>query len=245
MTLRPDSFAGRHLIVAGGGSGIGASTARLLADLGAMVTVLDREISQVPESMWSVKVDARDESAVRDAVTAAAARSALSGLVNAVGIEFVSDVATTSLADWDTVISTNLTSYHIVTSAVLPHLSAGAAIVNVASQLALVGAPRFSAYTASKSAIIGYSRSAALDLAPLGIRVNVVCPGAVDTPLLQRQFAHGPGPQGSLDDLIGLHPIGRLGFPREIAEPIAFLLSPAASFMTGSELVVDGGYVAH
>jgi NAD(P)-dependent dehydrogenase (short-subunit alcohol dehydrogenase family) len=104
--------------------------------------------------------------------------------------------------------------------------------------------PRFSAYTATKAGIVGYSRSLALELAPRGIRVNAVCPGAVDTPLLQRQFAGGPGPQGSMDDLVGMHPLKRLGLPAEIAEPIVFLCTSAASFMTGSVLVVDGGYTA-
>ncbi|HEY3736036.1 MAG TPA: SDR family oxidoreductase [Jatrophihabitans sp.] len=244
MTLSPDTFAGRHYIVTGGGSGIGSATAALLTRLGASVTVLDLDISRVPESIAAVKVDACDEFAVREAVTSAATQAPLSGLVNSVGIEFVSDVVDTTLAAWERVIGTNLTSYHIVTSAVLPYLSDGAAIVNVASQLGLVGARRFAAYTASKSAVIGYSRSTALDLAPRGIRVNVVCPGAVDTPLLQRQFADGPGPQGSLEDLVGMHPIGRLGRPSEIAEPIAFLLSDAASFITASVVVADGGYVA-
>jgi NAD(P)-dependent dehydrogenase (short-subunit alcohol dehydrogenase family) len=122
----------------------------------------------------------------------------------------------------------------------------GAAIVNVASQLALVGARRFGAYTAAKAGIVGYSRSLALELAPRGIRVNVVCPGAVDTPLLQRQFAEGKsGPQGTLDDLVAMHPLGRLGRANEIAEPIVFLCTDAASFMTGSVVVVDGGYTVH
>lgn len=237
-------FAGRHYLVAGGGSGIGLATAELLTRQGALVTVLDLDVSHVPATMGAVKTDARDEHAVREAVATAAARAPLSGLVNAVGIELVSDIEATTVSDWERVIGTNLTSCHVLTSATLPHLREGGAIVNVASQLGLVGARRFSAYTASKSAVIGYSRSAALELAGRGIRVNAVCPGAVDTPLLQRQFASGEGPQGTIDDLIGLHPIGRLGRPAEIAEPIAFLLSDAASFMTASVLVADGGYVA-
>lgn len=244
MTLSPDSFSGAHILIAGGGSGIGRATAELLLGLGATITVLDRNIDGVGEGAYGIALDARDELVVAEAVAAAAARAPLTGLVNAVGIELVKEIGATSLADWERVLSTNLTSYHVVTRSALPFLRSGASIVNVASQLAFAGSSHFSAYTASKAAIIGYSRSAAIELASQGIRVNAICPGAIDTPLLQRQFADGAGPQGTFDDLIGMHPIGRLGNPREIAAPIAFLLSEAASFMTGSAMVVDGGYLA-
>lgn len=239
-----NELSGLRAVVAGGGSGIGAATARLLVSRGASVTVLDLSVAAAPEGCEAIEVDGRDPAAVRAAVDRAAARE-LDAVVNAIGIEYVETAAATVAEDWDRVLRTNLSSYHYVTSAALPHLARGASIVNVASQLALVGAPRFSAYTASKAGIVGYSRSLALELAPAGIRVNVVCPGAVDTPLLQRQFADGPGPQGSLEDLVGMHPLGRLGEPAEIAEPIAFLCSDRASFMTGSVLVVDGGYTTH
>ncbi|MFL6059838.1 MAG: SDR family NAD(P)-dependent oxidoreductase [Marmoricola sp.] len=232
----------KKALVAGGGSGIGRATAALLAERGAEVAVLDLDVSGVPEGCTGFQVDGRDAGAVADAVTLAAA-DGLDIVVNAIGIELVAGAGDTSAEDWDRVLTTNLSSYHYVVHAALPRLRPGASIVNVASQLALVGARRFSAYTASKAGILGYSRSLSLDLAPRGIRVNVVCPGAVDTPLLQRQFVEGDGPQGSLDDLVALHPLGRLGRAEEIAEPIVFLCSDAASFMTGSVLVVDGGYV--
>jgi NAD(P)-dependent dehydrogenase (short-subunit alcohol dehydrogenase family) len=238
-------FANAHVVVVGGGSGIGQATARLLVEEGAMVTVLDRTIGEQPaEGPRTVALDARDDDAVRAALAEAAALRPLTGVVNSVGIEYVEEAAHTSRADWDRVIGVNLSSFHVVTSAALAHLGTGGSIVNVASQLALVGARRFSAYTAAKAGVIGYSRSVALEVAARGIRVNVVCPGAIDTPLLQRQFAEGPGPQGSLEDLVALHPLGRLGRPGEIAQAIAFLLSDAASFVTASALVVDGGYVA-
>jgi NAD(P)-dependent dehydrogenase (short-subunit alcohol dehydrogenase family) len=237
-------FSGLRAIVSGGGSGIGRATAELLLERGAAVTVLDRDISRVPAGAAALEVDARD-SAAAAAAAAQAAADGVDVLVNAIGIEFVALAADTSAADWDRVLATNVSSYHYLTAAVLPFMGSGGAIVNVASQLALVGTPRFSAYTASKAAIVGYSRSLALELAGRGIRVNVVCPGAVDTPLLRRQFADGPGPQGSMADLVALHPLGRVGAPREIAEPVVFLASAAASFLTGSVLVADGGYTAH
>lgn len=135
----------------------------------------------------------------------------------------------------------------MVTKSVLPYIKQSkGSIVNTASQLAMVGSPYFVAYTASKAAVVNFSRSLALETANYGVRVNVVCPGAIDTPLLQRQFADGKkGPQGTMEDLVGMHPLGRLGQPEEISKPILFLSSEEASFMTGSVLVVDGGYTIH
>jgi NAD(P)-dependent dehydrogenase (short-subunit alcohol dehydrogenase family) len=227
-------------LVAGGGSGIGLATARMLAARGAAVTVLDRDVSAVPAGIAGLRVDATDAGAVRDAL----AGLPVDVLVNAIGVEHVATAEDTDPVAWDRVIATNLGSYHFVTTAVLPTLADGGSIVNVASQLALVGAPRFAAYTASKAGILGYTRSLALELAPRGIRVNAVCPGAVDTPLLRRQFADGDGPQGTMEQLIRMHPLGRLGRPEEIAELIAFLASPASSWITGSTFVADGGYTA-
>lgn len=231
----------RRAVVTGGGSGIGRATAALLRQRGAEVTVLDVNVDAVPAGCDAIVADGRDAAAVEAAVTSV---GPLDILVNAIGIEYVAATTDTTADDWDRVLQTNLSSYHYVTSAALPQMNAGGAIVQVASQLALVGARRFAAYTAAKAGIVGYARSVALEVAPRGIRVNVVCPGAVDTPLLQRQFAEGAGPQGTLADLVAMHPLGRLGSAAEIAEPIAFLCSDAASFMTGSVLVVDGGYVA-
>ena len=236
------TFAGRRALVTGGGSGIGRATAALLHERGAEVTVLDLNIDAVPSGCAAIAVDGRDAAAVQTAVDSL---GPLDIVVNAIGIEHVAATTHTSPDAWDRVLQTNLSSYHYVTRAALAQMNAGGAIVQVASQLALVGAQRFAAYTAAKAGIVGYARSVALEVAPRGIRVNVVCPGAVDTPLLQRQFAEGSGPQGALADLVAMHPLGRLGSPAEIAEPIVFLCSDAASFMTGSVVVVDGGYTAH
>ncbi|KAE9133837.1 hypothetical protein PF010_g2648 [Phytophthora fragariae] len=118
-------------------------------------------------------------------------------------------------------------------------------IVNTASQLGAVGAASFTAYTAAKAAVINFSRSLALETASSGVRVNALCPGAIDTPLLRRQFADGQrGPQGTIEDLIAMHPLGRLGEAAEIAACILFLSSGAASFVTGSALFADGGYTS-
>jgi NAD(P)-dependent dehydrogenase (short-subunit alcohol dehydrogenase family) len=241
-------FAGKHAVVTGGNSGIGRATVDLLLAEGARVTVLDKATHLLPEpgaGLAIYQVDMRDEHAVQTAV-ADAVGGGLDVLVNAVGIEYVASVAETTTDAWNSVIATNLTSYFYAVRATTPALLASrGSIVNVASQLALVGAPSFAAYTASKSGVVGFSRSLSLEMAPQGVRVNVVCPGAVDTPLLRRQFDGRLGPQGTLDDLVGMHPIGRLGRPEEIARAIAFVASDDASFMTGSVLTVDGGYTTH
>ncbi len=163
------------------------------------------------------------------------------------GVELVASVTETAEADWDRVRNVNLKGIYLMSRAAIPVIAAGGGgvIINTASQLALVGARSFAAYTASKGAVLNLTRSMALDCAALGIRVNALCPGAIDTPLLRRQFAgERHGPQGTLEDLIRLHPLGRLGRPEEVAQAALFLASDDASFMTGSPLVVDGGYTA-
>ena len=167
-------------------------------------------------------------------------------LVNCAGQELVANVVDTSEEWWDRVIDTNLKGVYLLSRAALAHMieRQSGVIVNVASQLAFVGARNFAAYTASKGAVINLTRSMAVDHAKDRIRVNALCPGAVDTPLLRRQFEDALGPQGTLDDLASLHPLGRIGRPEEIASATVFLASDESSLMTGSTLVIDGGYTA-
>src|SRR5689334_1499408 len=167
-------------------------------------------------------------------------------LVANAGQELVATAAETTPAQWDRILGTNLTGCFLMARAAIPHLLAagGGSIVLTASQLAFVGAERFAAYAASKGGVLNLSRALALDHARDKIRVNALCPGAVETPLLLRQFQDQDGPQGTLADLAALHPLGRLGQPEEIAAAALFLASDEASFVTGSALVVDGGYLA-
>lgn len=249
MQPPPPQLRHATAIVTGGNSGIGRATVELLLAQQYNVAVIDRDVSQLDSQRPGLSIhhaDLRHLGAVQEAFgEIAAAHDGIDALVNAVGIEYVGTVEETTADDWSRVIDTNLSSYFTTCRLAVPLLEQRrGAIVNIASQLALVGASRFSAYTASKAGILGFSRSLALELAPRGIRVNVVCPGAVDTPLLQRQFVGGPGPQGSIEDLVNMHALKRLGEPAEIAAPIAFLCGPGASFMTGSVVVVDGGYTS-
>jgi len=241
-------FEDKVVVVTGGESGIGRSTVKAFLDEGAKVAVFDYKIkhtSEIHESYFQIEVDVCRIEQIHSAVQLVIQKwEKIDVLINNAGIEFVSPIEEMTEEDWDRVMDTNLKSLFLVTKTVLPYLKkTKGVIVNTASQLGMVGSSSFLAYTSSKAAVINFSRSLALETAEYGIRVNSICPGAIDTPLLQRQFADGKkGPQGTLDDLILMHPLGRLGKPEEIAGPILFLCSDEASFMTGSALVVDGGY---
>jgi len=249
--MTEDEWGGKVAVVTGGASGIGAEVVRAFEARRAHVVALDVAFADSPANdgvaNGRLHVNVRDEAAVAAAVEATLWRwGRIDALVNAAGIEFVARVEDTASSDWDRVIDTNLKGCFLTCRAALPALrESRGVIVNVASQLGLVGSGSFAAYTASKSGVIGFTRSLAIEEADNGVRVNAVAPGAVDTPLLQRQFAGGKrGPQGSLTDLVAMHPVGRLGRPEEIAAPILFLCGEGASFITGSTLVVDGGYTA-
>ncbi|WP_028986533.1 SDR family NAD(P)-dependent oxidoreductase [Thermicanus aegyptius] len=246
-------FAGKKVLITGGGSGIGAAATEAFLNEGAEVAVFDVIGPEPLMERWKGKkctvfqVDVSCAEAVDEAVRQLEKQwGVLDVLVNNAGIEFVGAIEEMSEDDWDRVLDINLKGIFLVTKSSLPMLkSVSGVIVNTASQLAIVGAPHFTAYTASKSAVLNFTRSLALEVAKYGIRVNAVCPGAVDTPLLRRQFADGKqGPQGTLEDLIRMHPLMRLGRPEEIAAAILFLSSADASFITGSALVADGGYTS-
>jgi NAD(P)-dependent dehydrogenase (short-subunit alcohol dehydrogenase family) len=242
-------------LVTGGATGIGFATALALGRDGARVVVAGLPGSPLPEAVDALLADGTEAIAVeadvgraadaeRAVAAAVEAYGRLDALVNCAGTSAVAPLATMDEADWDRVFDTNVRGVFLMSRAAIPALSASGdgAIVNVASQLALAAVPGFSAYCASKAAVLHLTRCMALELLPSGVRVNAVCPGGVDTPLLQRAFPDGRGPQGTLDDLVAAHPIGRLGRPEEVAAAIRFLVSAEASFVVGAGLVVDGGY---
>lgn len=242
-------------LVTGGATGIGFATALALGRDGARVVLAGLPGSPLPEAVDALLADGIDAIAVeadvgraadaeRAVAAAVEAYGRLDALVNCAGTSAVAPLATMDEADWDRVFDTNVRGVFLMSRAAIPALAASGAgaIVNVASQLALSAVPGFSAYCASKAAVLHLTRCMALELLPSGVRVNAVCPGGVDTPLLQRAFPDGRGPQGTLDDLVAAHPIGRLGRPEEVAAAIRFLVSAEASFVVGAGLVVDGGY---
>jgi NAD(P)-dependent dehydrogenase (short-subunit alcohol dehydrogenase family) len=241
-------FEGRVAVVTGGASGIGAAVCRQLAARGAKVVIADYngEAAQALAgglgNASAFRLDVADPRAVRDMV--AHAVDTFGGLhlaVNNAGIGGASaPTADYPLEEWHRVIGVNLHGVMYSMKYEIPAMlaSGGGAIVNMASILGSVGWSGSVAYVAAKHAVVGMTRTAALEYAAQGIRINAVGPGFIDTPLL-----------AALDEearagLVGLHPAGRLGTADEVAALACFLLSDAAGFITGSYHLVDGGYTA-
>lgn len=244
-------------IVTGANSGIGEAIAMLFAEEGAKVVVCARKAESGHATVEKIKTRGHEAILAVGDVSIGEDINAMVDLtvktwgkidvvVNNAGMALVKNVLETSSEEWDRVMNTNVKSIFYMAKAVIPHMqrNGGGSIVNVASQLAMVAAPNFAVYTAGKGAILNFTRALALDHAKDNIRVNCLCPGAVATPLLLNQFTGHDGPQGGLQDLIDMHPIGRLGRPEEQASAALFLASDMSSFMTGAPLVVDGGYIA-
>ncbi len=246
----------RVAVVTGGASGIGKASARRLAAEGAQVVLMDRVDPEVEAKaieadghpVWGVVADVADEAAVRAAFEAVLSREGrLDVLVNAAGISSPRSITIdeATVEEWTRLCAVNLTGTLWCCRAAIPIMRrGGGAIVNVASEIGLVGAPRSAMYGATKGAVIQLTRALAVDHAPDGIRVNCVCPGPVDTPLLRQSIARARDPAAKLRQEIESTLLGRLGTPEEIASVIRFLVSDEASFMTGSIVVADGGVTA-
>lgn len=250
-------LAGLVAIVTGGGSGIGAETARLFAREGARLAIVDRDADAAEtvaaeiaarggEAMVLVSDVADPASSLADAAAVEARFGRIDVLVTAAGFSCGGTVETTDPADWDAVFGANVGGTWLWSRAVLPALRrrGGGAIVTVASQLALAGGRNNSAYIAAKGAILSLTRTMALDFAPDRIRVNALAPGAIDTPLLRRSFSRAADPAAVEAASVARHPLGRLGRPKEVAEAALYLANPASGFTTGTVLPVDGGWLA-
>src|SRR6059058_1992958 len=226
-------------LVTGAGSGIGAACAHRLADDGFDVTIADLEPDAVATDLGATatRLDVRDE------VGVAKAMDGVDVLVNAAGIGSTADAVDTPLEVWEDVFAVNARGTFLCCKYAIPTMIArgGGSIVNIASVAAIVGLRNRAAYCASKGAVVSFTRALAVDHVNDGIRVNAVCPGTVDSPWVRRLVEEAGE---SLDDLTARQPLGRLGTPEEIAEAVAYLASDAASFVTGSVLVIDGGLTA-
>ena len=241
-------FAGKVALITGGGSGIGAATARLMAAGGAAVVVADlveASARRVADEVGgtALVVDVADRVQVETMVADAIARHGrLDVLVNNAGIGSFARTPDLDPAEWERVIAIDLHAVFYACRAAIPHLikGGGGAIVNTASISGMAGDYGFSAYNAAKAAVINYTRTLAIDHARERLRVNALCPGLIATPLTAGA-KELPQLEAHWHDQI---PMGRAGTPEEMAEVIAFLASDAASYMTGSIVVADGGQTA-
>jgi NAD(P)-dependent dehydrogenase (short-subunit alcohol dehydrogenase family) len=248
-------MAGRVALVTGAAAGIGRATAEAFAREGAHVVVVDlpgtagEEVVHAIESSGGsalfVPCDVANGGEVRRMVrTAVEAFSRLDYAFNNAGIEGeAAPAAECSEENWDRVMAVNLKGVWLSMREEIPHLLAagGGAIVNCASVAGLVGFPGIPAYSASKHGLIGLTKSAALEYAGAGVRVNAVCPGVIRTAMIER-FTGGDAEREA--QLVASEPVGRMGTPEEVAAAVLWLCSDAASFVTGHALAVDGGFVA-
>jgi len=247
-------LTGVPALVTGGGAGIGRATAILLAGLGARVAILDRdgnaaaaaarEINTSSGTAIALSADVCYEKDVIAAVAAAEARlGVIRILVNNAGIGERRPMLDLPLDGWKDVIDVNLTSVFHLTQIVVRRMVAAqvaGSIVNVASVAGLSGVLNRSSYAASKHGVVGLTRTLALELAAHHIRVNAVAPGIVSTKLTAALLSD----QNAAARSAAAHPLGRVAEPREVADAIVFLASQRASFITGSVLKVDGGFLA-
>jgi NAD(P)-dependent dehydrogenase (short-subunit alcohol dehydrogenase family) len=243
----------RTVLVTGAAKGIGLATAQQFAKAGAAVALVDRdrqgvadaaaEIEQQGGRCLAIAADVSIGADVARAVERAISTyGSLDVLVNNAGIHFARAIDEYTDEEWDRIFAVNLKGpYHVVRAGLPALRQSKGTIVFVASMTALVGQDRGAAYVASKGALVSLTKALAIELAPDGIRVNCVCPAGVDTPLMREWAATLPDPAEVLRGQAAMHLTKRLASPDEIASTILFLASPAASFITGITLPVEGG----
>lgn len=244
---------GKRALVTGTSGGIGRAIARAFCAAGAVVhgldCVTDESAADVAprERFVPHAVDLRD--AARTAATVDRVTDALGAidvLVNDAAILPFRFLEDTTDALLDDVMAVNFGAVYRLCRQVFPAMRArrAGAIVNVASELALVGLPGYSAYCASKGAVLAFTRALALEAAPHGVRVNALCPGPTDTSMMAAELAAAPSPERARAEMLASVPLGRLARPEEIAQAALFLASDAASFVHGAVLLADGGRTA-
>ena len=242
-------FEGLVAAVSGGASGIGLATARLLAQRGAAVAVLDLRTDNLPEPLTGFTCDVTSDDSARSAVDAVvAAFGRLDILINNAGVYTGAPVTELTEAQWDAAVDTNLKGPFLCAKHAARHMKSregGGRIITVSSTSALVGIPNQASYQSSKHGVVGLTRTLAIELAPFAVTVNTVCPTVVYTPMLDYLMKMGAAYFQEVGRLCGASTV----FPgldalevRDVSEAVLWLASPAARYVTGIALPVDGGF---
>jgi NAD(P)-dependent dehydrogenase (short-subunit alcohol dehydrogenase family) len=244
---------GKVAIVTGGSKGIGAGICEVFCEEGAHCFVLARHTKDIDAKVAELRraggkadgvvCDVSKSDSVRamiDQVVEKASR--IDVLVNNAGYHNSKGIEVLIEEDWDFLINTNLKSVFLCTKYALPYLKKSKGVViNMSSMVGLVGQPNACAYAATKGGIIALTKNLAIDLAPYGIRVNVICPGWIQTPLVEEWFEKQTDPAEARRYIYSQHPIGRIGTPLEVGKAALFLATEDSAFTTGSVLECDGG----
>jgi len=247
-------LTGKVAIITGAGSGIGRACAIAFAREGAKVTLvgrtrakLDHVAGEIGAAAFAQAGDIRKQSDIERIVQATVERfGGLHVLVNDAAVLHAGTVESQTDSQWDDTFATNVKGMWHFTRAVVPHLrrAGGGSVINISSVIGLVGARNRAAYSASKGAVTVLTKSMALDLAADQIRVNCICPGIVETELVEKFITEAPDPEAARRQRIALHPLGRFGKPEDIAPMAVYLASDESSWVTGAAFCVDGGYSA-
>jgi NAD(P)-dependent dehydrogenase (short-subunit alcohol dehydrogenase family) len=248
---------GKVCVITGVGAGIGAAIADVFSRFGARVIGLEKDRANLDRaaeriaasggSLDAISTDVSLPSSVNAAFEEIRTRyKTVDVLVNNVGVEFYKEFVSVSIEDWETQLGVNLRSVFLCCSQVVPLMikAGGGSVINTASVQAFATTGQTAPYAAAKAGVLGLTRDMARDLGPHQIRVNAVCPGCIDTPMMERSLDRNDNPSAAKQHMESAIPLKRLGNPVEIANAAAFLASDMASYISGIALLVDGGLLA-
>ncbi|MEV0948693.1 SDR family oxidoreductase [Rhodococcus sp. NPDC049939] len=240
-------FDGRRVVVTGAGSGIGFEIARLFLEEGAEVVAADRNARSVPPGSFPVEVDLSSPDEIDQ--LRKRAYELLGGvdiLCNNAGIGSTTSILDATVEEWDHVFAVNARGTFLCMKSFLPGMleQEFGVIVNTASVAGMIGLRDRASYSASKGAVVTLTKQAAVQWAGAGIRCNCVCPGTVDSPWVEQLLQQAEDPAARRAELTARQPMGRLAEPTEVAKAVLYLASDDAAFVTGAELVIDGGILA-
>jgi len=251
------SLAGKVAIVTGAGSGIGRGIALLLAEMGASIAVLEiddakgsntaAEVQDQSGQAVSVHCDVRSASDCRRAVETTIQKwGKIDILCNCAGIAIRKNILELAEEEWDLALDVTLKGIFLLSREVIPHMirNGGGSIINIGSGWSLKGGPKAASYCAAKGGAVNLTRAMAIDHGPHNIRVNCICPGDIDTPMLRSECAQLGGNVQSFMKEAANRPLARVGMPEDVANAVLFLASPMSNWITGTALVVDGGGLA-